>query len=1036
MRRYDTAVPVGSGGTSDVFKAYDAHLQRFVALKFLRRADPGHIQRMQHEARAQARLDHEGICKVYDVGEIEGRAYISMEYIEGDELTVAARHMSLEDKVEAARKIASAIHAAHEAELVHRDLKPSNIMVESKSSDGLRPVVIDFGLVWEEGFDGGTRDEQVVGTPPYLAPEQVERNGRSVGPRADIYGLGATFYELFTGVAPFKGTSSVDLLVKTVKEQPKRLRSVTPMLPTALETIVLKCLEKDPDRRYGSARALADDFAKFQRGEPISARPLKALERLQRWVGRERALVAIVALSLVALASAANVTVSGLRAERRLLLEQEYAQLGRDLEGMIRAAHMSEAHDIRPDRERVRRRIESLATDLEATRELAPGAADFALGRAYLALLDDAQASEHLSRAWQAGYRAPEVGYALGLSLGRQYEKALARAKHTKDPALRRFRLRSAAERFRAPALDYLRVARNAETVVPEHVEALLALFEERYSEALEKAQVAQRRTPWRYELHLLEGDILARKGRAVWARGNGQEGRTSLESAVDTYQRVTTMAPSDPRAYIGLCHAANLSLLLELESDRSSADLAELRKRGRNACGSAAEIDPDDGEPLMEEAMVEILWSRYRAWTSQEVEGDGAKAALDRALRLSRRALELAPGDAEAHFILGMAERMRAEHQLIHWQEDPRPALRAARSAFEQALELHPEEPAYLGALGVALMHRSTYEVRRGTDNFETLKLAAGYLQDSLAIVPETYSANYNLASAQLNLAYAQFGKGHDFIDQALSARHHMGRALEIRPRSGWGHAILGKIHLLLAHHAFLTGEPAKPRLDAALADLSRARELQPANQVFAVYELLVLKEWAWFRMVEDVDPTEPLEAALATAAELESSGYDTPDLQYLRARLHLVAMRWALSRGSDALPQLKAARQSIAELRRFPRNVVGEWVAARVAVWNAYWRLSRGLDSGLVEARALVDQLVAEQPDGEDAALLLGALEVLASFDQPTAAEQRETGARATASLEAAVSANRWLHPDVEPWLLWAREIEQGRFRRNFFG
>ncbi|MEM8933944.1 MAG: serine/threonine-protein kinase, partial [Acidobacteriota bacterium] len=233
-RRYHTAVALSSGGTAEIYKAWDSALGRDVALKFLRRDDPALVERMSREARAQARLDHPGICQVYEVGELDGRPFIAMEYVDGFELGVVAPEMHLEDKLQVVVQVAEAMHHAHQQGLVHRDLKPSNIMVEIRDDGTYRPVVVDFGLVYESIDDATavTHAGQVLGTPPYLAPEQVEGRRDRLDRRTDVYGLGATFYELLTGRPPFVGERTVDLLIQTLRDDPVPPRRLVPSLPT------------------------------------------------------------------------------------------------------------------------------------------------------------------------------------------------------------------------------------------------------------------------------------------------------------------------------------------------------------------------------------------------------------------------------------------------------------------------------------------------------------------------------------------------------------------------------------------------------------------------------------------------------------------------------------------------------------------------------------------------------------------------------------------------------------------------------------
>ena len=308
--RHDTAVPVGSGGMGEVFKAWDPDLERHIALKYLRHDDPVLVERLLREARAQARIDHPSVAKVYEVGDDDGRPFIAMEYIDGPPLDEAARPLSTEQKVLLVRQVADAVQAAHSAGLIHRDLKPANILVTDISGEP-HPYVLDFGIARIEEVSGLTMTGQVMGTPGYLSPEQARGDLGAVDRRTDVFSLGVILYELLGGARPFAGDSDVEILVSLIESEPEPLRKRTPDIPRDLETIVMTCLEKDPDRRYPSARALADDLGRFLEGEPVAARAIGWRERLARRARKHPWTAAAVAAALLASAALAIVAVGG-----------------------------------------------------------------------------------------------------------------------------------------------------------------------------------------------------------------------------------------------------------------------------------------------------------------------------------------------------------------------------------------------------------------------------------------------------------------------------------------------------------------------------------------------------------------------------------------------------------------------------------------------------------------------------------------------------------------------------------------------------
>ena len=283
--RYEVGEMLGSGGMAEVYRAFDPMLNRAVALKFLRETDRDHLARFIREARAQAQVGNDHICDVYEAGIVDGRPFIAMRCIEGVTLAEAALRMSIDEKVAVMAEVAEALHAAHRTGLVHRDLKPNNIMVEARPDGGWHPWVLDFGLARDTSMDSMTTIGTVVGTPPYMAPEQARGERQKIDRRTDVYALGATLYDILGGTPPFGGESSVAVMMKVMTEDAPSLRTLDPSIPTDLDTIALKCLEKDPSRRYDSARALAEDLRRYLDGEPIAARRTTFVHR---WARRAR----------------------------------------------------------------------------------------------------------------------------------------------------------------------------------------------------------------------------------------------------------------------------------------------------------------------------------------------------------------------------------------------------------------------------------------------------------------------------------------------------------------------------------------------------------------------------------------------------------------------------------------------------------------------------------------------------------------------------------------------------------------------------
>jgi serine/threonine-protein kinase len=305
FEHYDLLRPLGRGGMGVVYKARDRRLNREVALKVLRVpvGDPSGRgpARFLREAEATARLDHPNIVPIYEAGEAGEVLYYAMPYVEGRNLAEWLREGPLPPRraAELMEPVARAVHYAHSRGILHRDLKPRNILIDA---DGL-PRVADFGLAKPLHEPGGTvltMAGAVLGTPSYMSPEQVKDAGR-VTVAGDVYGLGATLYALVTGRPPFQAATVMDTLRQVIDEEVVSPRRLNPSLDRDLETIALKCLHKDPARRYPTAEALADDLRRYLQGQPIAARPVGPVERAWRWCRQNRLAAALAVALLLAL---------------------------------------------------------------------------------------------------------------------------------------------------------------------------------------------------------------------------------------------------------------------------------------------------------------------------------------------------------------------------------------------------------------------------------------------------------------------------------------------------------------------------------------------------------------------------------------------------------------------------------------------------------------------------------------------------------------------------------------------------------------
>jgi len=416
---YQIVDEVGRGGMGVVYRARDPRLDRVVALKVLRsseHASPEEVARFRREASSTAKLEHPNIVRVYQLDAHEGQYFYAMEFVAGKPLSAIIDRGSpwgARRALELVEKVARGLHHAHRQGVIHRDVKPSNILIDPQGE----PRLTDFGLarIREEQGQGETaagmtRSGTVMGTPHYMAPEQAAGRGRHADARTDVYSLGCVLYELITGRPPFGGRGVLEVLRKQMNSDPPPPRSRGARVSADVETICLKCLEKDPARRYRSAEALADDIRRFLEGEPISARPASFIYIVRRRLARNKVVFAVSAAAFLSLVAATAGYVFSLRAA---LIETERQRTAAEFgKKAAEAARKAEA-EMRAQAELRRREAEEAGKKEASMRALAER-------RLYTAniLLADAEVGRNSGRsaisaldACPAALRSWEWGY-------------------------------------------------------------------------------------------------------------------------------------------------------------------------------------------------------------------------------------------------------------------------------------------------------------------------------------------------------------------------------------------------------------------------------------------------------------------------------------------------------------------------------------------------------------------------------------------------------------------------------------------------
>ena len=929
----------------EVSRAWDEGLQRYVALKVLRRDDPELVERLLREARAQARLDHPNICKVFQVEDVGGRPTIVMQFIDGRRLDEAAVEMTLEDKVRVIRDAAEAVHHAHTAGIIHRDLKPGNIMVARRDDGTWHPWLVDFGIAHEVAAPGLTRTGQVMGTPSYMAPEQISGDPGAIDRRTDVYALGAVLYELLTGTPPFRKDSDIATMISALSEDPPQPRAMAPSIPRDLETVVLRCLDKEPHGRYPTAAGLADDLDRWMRGEPVEARRVSPGRKLLYRARRHPAQATLVVALIAALLVAAGIWTRGRQvAAETARAAQRFGRNVERIEARMRQAHLLPVHDIRGEREAVLRIVDEIEEELGRLGRPAEGPGQYALGRAHLVLGELADARDHLQRAADAGESSPAHAHATGLTLAGLYRKRLEVAARIPDSELREAAIDAARRELLEPALSHLRRADVRETGEALFVSALIARLEKRYDDAVAQARRASAEQPWLYEAVHLEGDVALARELAAYESGDYETAREQLELAGDSYRRATEIGRSDPALYEAECERArrlvdlevvtggpiedaaraaelSCSTALAIDSERASAHRLLSMIHGRLATelwwnrgrdpnrhfeaatehGSrAVELDADD--PLNHVAVGRAHGSRSQ-WLIDR--GEDAAPTLERAIASFERAVELEPDLVDSRLALGRAHLQLGRHVAARGG-DPRERYELAVTEVRHALELDPDLVGALSLLGGVHMMRGDWETTHGVDPRASLTASLDAFSRATEVNPSSPRILNNIGLTAWILGDLERMLGDDPGPSLDRAEASLRTSLNVNPELVSARINLAGVHHTRALHDLATGGDALPHVEATLTELGRLREIYPDDFHVDWTDALIVR--AKILMGEGRSPEEPLARAITEAR----TGIDlypdrAPQLRAL-AEAHLVRARWRHAHGLPPSADLRA--------------------------------------------------------------------------------------------------------------------------------
>ena len=990
--RYEFLELLGRGGMGAVYKGRDRRLGRIVALKFIHGDDPGQIQRFMQEARAQARLEHPNICQVFEVGTVDNRPYIAMQFVEGLPFEKASRAMTLIDKVRVMRDAADAMHAAHEQGIVHRDLKPSNIMVtrtlDERGAARFSPVVMDFGLARDgDSANGLTETGAVMGTPAYMSPEQARGEARRLDRRSDVYSLGATLYDVIVGQPPFQDETVVKILFQVINNAPRPMRSYDATIPESLELIVGKCLNKEPEQRYETARALAEDLGRFLSAQRVVARSLGYGYRVRYWTRRNRALAAVAAalcLSLLGLAvfgaytRAMNLRKAWL-AQKEAELSEKLGQSVKELEWLMRTAYLLPLHDTDAEKNLVRQRMNEITTELGA----APGVerlGAYVLGRGHLALHEWDQAYAQLRKAEQLGYRHPELGYALGRVLGELYSRAIEEARRSGDSGFFERRRKELEEAYLRPAQRYLRQSRHVRSVSTSHVEALLDFYGGHHDAALLNAHLARQQAGWLYEAAKLEGDVFMARALEYKDHGESEQAQQSFAEAIGRYEQAAAIGHSDPQVHEAIAEAW---VRQEEMAVLGGQDPGAALQQALAAIARAIEAAPRDSSAYTKKAFA-IMYEAQYAQNRGEI--DGAIKLYKEQIAAGKTSILARPGDAYAFEITGLAYTRLAE-QLADVRRPTEEYLRAAFRYLDRAISINPNFPWAYNDYGMALFIAANSKVARNENPAAEVERAVALASKALVLDPGYVFAHNTLATMYGLMGKWQVEHGQDaesHVEKSLSA---LNEVIKINEKISAPHQNSLIFWIFGAMGRLNQGNDPKQHIKHALESFSRLIDIDkntPYAYQGAAYAYYISSQ---YELENNRDPTRAIDAGLSHIRDCYRIQRDFAECQGTEAQLFSVRAAWQEAQKVPAMKTLEQARRLAQQaIQQASGNEELLLIAAEVdyQLAQALWRQDSAPAAAVQEGLAAVSQALSLSKDWPRALAVQGALLALQAETQ----------------------------------------------------
>ena len=886
--RYQKLRLLGFGGGGMVFEAFDPRLERNVALKFIWAGEKGAEHALQ-EARAQAKVDHPNVVKVFEVDHILGLPYFAMQLVEGPPLSTLRGRLDSREVAALLQQVAQGLDAAHRSGLVHLDIKPGNILVDSTQPDRLHALVSDFGLVCGASPTGRSSSG---GTPPYASPEQMGALEAESGPLSDVYGLGACLHFLLGGTFPE--------LDPSLRWQP--LPPLNRVTDPELAAVVRRATALEPSQRYPSVEAVAQDLERYLNGQPVHARSGHRWRGIlgSRWVRY----AGLAALFLFAILTVIGGYRSRVQNRQVLAFDQQFTQVSRELENRVRFARTSPMHDLRPEFEDVRKRLKELEAQLPTTPKEGQGAIHTALGRGWLALNEAPRALEYLCWAWEHGYRNPGCASALGQAYAQVYREEVGKFGFTVGPGLAKQKSQG-FQKFGKPAIELLSSVKVGPGENAKYIAAVVELCKnvgglKDCAEGLRLAQEAQQEAPWFYEAAMVESSALMAQVMGTQGGGSDQEIEALYIRIEAVLERARRIGRSDERI-------ALMQVGLQIERLTRKSERGDV---GPNDA-KAADALIREARSILPSPDVDMVELQFQVCAVQQLHPPDWEQRYTRGLELGRALVNHPMFYIQARRLLSVLLFSKASRMLADGQ-DPVNCLDEGELLLKSLVDGVGWTQGDLFQFEVV---RICQEQIKGLDPATRMQADLGVAEKAAQDYAGDYGAPLWEAKAWSYCVRAALDRGQLSEAPFAQLRRCAAEALRLASDAPFPQRMRGMLALLEAQAALQQGRDPELFLADATLWLEKARKAQPddpSNSVnFGKAQLM--------RASAGLLRGKQVSRELAKAHAYLSGPFPKGSLQVAEAdllpRVLMLQAAQALQSGLDAVPILEQAERLSAE-------------------------------------------------------------------------------------------------------------------------